>query len=411
MMFRKGVTSTLSLLMAVAAVVLMSPSLVRQAWLVNAWSVQYTRHAFVPAAKQSVLAIPPTGHARAVFWLASDALQSGNPGLAETLIASQAVRGDQFALHLMAGARLAEGNFAGAVAIWQQAGDLDSLLRAAAQAQQAGHLEEALMAYAAGWKLDSEAGTLPLANFLLNYRQDYGGAENVLRQSLAAFPNSWYWPAWSRCLGDVLRDQKRWDEAATAYENTIVKTPDDWAAHIGLGWARYEHGDSLQAAISAFQEAIHIPESQGNGQLAIAQVLTREKQYEEADAWYVQALALNPSAQWWYVYRGDAAWQAGNLALALAVYQETVARFPEFGFAYYQIAYACQLNGQTAQAIAAIDRALALMAPPNADYYVRAGSIYEWAGDKSRALHAYRQALLIDPQNAAAFENVQRLDK
>jgi len=47
------------------------------------------------------------------------------------------------------------------------------------------------------------------------------------------------------------------------------------------------------------------------------------------------------------------------------------------------------LNEQSAQAIAAIERALVLMAPPNANYYTRAGGIYEWAGDKNQALHAY----------------------
>ena len=259
------------------------------------------------------------------------------------------------------------------------------------------------MAYKAAWTLDSESGTLPLANFLLDSKRDYGTAENVLRQSLATLPpNSRYWPLWSNRLGDALRAQKRWDEAVTAYESTIVQAPDDWAAHIGLGWTRYERGDGLQAAMSEFQEAINAPKSQGNGQLAIAQALTREKRFEEADAWFAQALALNPDAQSWYLVRGNAALQAGNLALALAVYQEALARFPDFALAYYGIAYVYQLNEQPAQAITAIEQALVLMVPPNAVYYVLAGSIYEGAGDESQALHAYRQALLIDPQNAAA---------
>jgi len=86
-------------------------------------------------------------------------------------------------------------------------------------------------------------------------------------------------------------------------------------------------------------------------------------------------------------------------------------RFPDFAPAYYEIAYIYQLNEQPAQAMTAIERALALMAPPNASYYTRAGSIYEWAGDETQALHVYRQALLIDPQNAAARKGVDRLDK
>ena len=125
----KSVPSILFLLLAVAAVALMGMSPARQAWQINAWSVQYTHHALIPAAKQSMLADPPAGHARAKVWQASAALQSGDPALAETL----AAQGDQFAMHLMADALLAQGDFAGALAIWQKAGDVASLLRAASQ--------------------------------------------------------------------------------------------------------------------------------------------------------------------------------------------------------------------------------------------------------------------------------------
>jgi len=411
MMPNKSVPSILFLLLAVAAVALMGMSPARQAWQINAWSLQYTRHAFSPAAEQSPLTDPPAGHARAKFWQASVALQSGNPALAETLIASQAAQGDPLAMRLMGDVLATQGDFAGALAIWQKAGDVASLLRVASQAGQAGRLEDALMTYQAAWRLDKESGTLPLANFLLYSMKDYGAAESVLRQSLAALPNSRFWPLWSNRLGDALRAQKRWDEALTVYESTLVHSPDDWAAHIGLGWARYERGDGLQAAMDEFQKAINAPKSQGNGQLAIAQALTREKRFEEADTWFVQALALNPEQPWWYVSRGDTARQAGNLTLALAVYQEALARFPDLAYAYYEMAYTYQLNKQPAQAMTAIQRALTLMAPPEAYYYVRAGIIYEWAGDKNQALHAYRLALLIDPQNAAALEGVQRLGK
>ena len=134
MMPNKSVPSILFLLLAVAAVALMGMSPARQAWLINTWSLQYTHHhTLSQAAEQSMLADPPAGHARAKFWLASAALQSGDPALAETLIASQAAQGDPFAMRLMGDALLAQGDFAGALAIWQKAGDVASLLRAASQ--------------------------------------------------------------------------------------------------------------------------------------------------------------------------------------------------------------------------------------------------------------------------------------
>ena len=96
MMSNKSVPSALSLLMVVVVVALMGMSPARQAWQINAWSLQFVRHAFEPLAAQSAaLPGPPAGHARAKFWLAKAALHlRGNPALAETLIASQAAQDD-----------------------------------------------------------------------------------------------------------------------------------------------------------------------------------------------------------------------------------------------------------------------------------------------------------------------------
>jgi len=60
-------------------------------------------------------------------------LQSGNPALAETLIASQVAQGDPLSMRLMSDALVAQGDFAGAVVVLQKAGDAASLLRIASQ--------------------------------------------------------------------------------------------------------------------------------------------------------------------------------------------------------------------------------------------------------------------------------------
>jgi tetratricopeptide (TPR) repeat protein len=402
----------LCILMGISAGALIGLKSARQVWQINAWSVQFARHALNPALELPLPGEAPAEHPRAVFWLASDALQSGDPALADRLISSQAAQGDSLALQLMAKVRLAQGDFPGALLIWQQTGDVPSLLRYASQALQAGRLEQAFMAYEAAWKVDPEAGTLPLVDFLVTDKQDYAGAENVLRISLAPLPrNSWTWSIWSINLGNVLRAQKRWDEAVSVYESISFRAQYDWEVHLGLGWAKYERGDGLQATMDEFQKVIDSPESRGNGQLAMAMLLSRESRFEQADRWYEQALVLNPDDRWFFLLRGDTALQAGNTGLALSVFQEALERFPDFAPAYSEIAYAYQLSGQPDQAIAAIQQALARMTPPNADYYARAGNIYEWHGEESRAIQAYRQALVIDPKNPTALAGLERLNK
>jgi len=52
--------------------------------------------------------------------------------------------------------------------------------------------------------------------------------------------------------------------------------------------------------------------------------------------------------------------------------------------------YTNQWNEQPAQTMAAIEKVLKVMAQPEAYYYMRAGSIYEWSGDNFKILYDYQ---------------------
>lgn len=381
----------------------------QQAWANNLWSIQFSRYALNPQADLAEPPDPPAGHNRAELWLAADAMQKGEPALAERLISEKAAQGDPLAMNLMAEALLAQNKFAEAVLIGKQASEAGLLLSIGYKAQAAGSLEAALQAFEAAWKLEAETGALPLANFLIYSKQDHATAELLLRNALSTYPASRYWPAWSNRLGDVLRTQKNWGEAEAAYQATLARAAQDWGAHIGLGWVYYERGDGLQAAMDEFQLAITNPESKGQAQYAIGQVLAREKRYQEADTWFAQAIALEPDNRWYYLLRGNAARQAGDLDLALGVYTQAMDRFPDFAYTYSELAYAYQLNEQPEQAMAAMEQAVSLIRPPNLNFFLRAGSIFEWGGETEQALEYYRRALQIDPQNAAALAGVARL--
>jgi len=409
MTYKNSFTSVLTLVMAASAIVLISIPSSYQSWLNNAWSLQYSHHAFNPERELGEFTDTPIGHSRADLWMASDAIRSGDPGLAERLVTDRAEQGDIFAKKLLAEAFIAQDDISGALEIWQKMGDISSIKNVALQRQQAGDLDEALQAYEIAWKLDVESGTMVLANFLINNKPDYTRAEFVLQSAMASFPQSKYWSLWSSRLGDVLRFQKRWDAAQVAYKTALAIDANDWAAHIGLGWVFYERDDDLQAALNEFKLAINNPASMGQGQFSIGEMLTREKRYTEADAWLVQALEVNPDNRWFYLVRGNAYRESGEIELSLGLYQEVITLFPDFAQAYHEIAYAYQLNEQPEQAMAASEKAELLNKPPNLNILLRAGSIFEWGGDKGRALEAFRETLLLDPINATALSGVQRL--
>ena len=379
----------------------------RQAATINLWSLRYASEMHDPLRSQDAIPSPPDSHPRATLWLATWAIDNDDGQKALALLEPLAAEGDQYALYFMGRALERLGDFSGAVQAWKQAGEPGVLWNVAEAANQEGRFEDALEAYRAAWELEPGEGALRLANFVRHHKEYLPVAEAVLRQTLAAHAVSRYRPNWLHCLADVLEKQNRWPEVAQIYQQAIVENPGDWEAHIGLGWSLLYCDYGSEAALAEFRRAIEIASGRGDGYLAMGQVLAREKRYPEADVWFRMALERDPENSSWYLIRANSARDAGELALALEVYRETIARFPNYGAAYYEMAWAYYLDGQTEQAIAAIERALEFR--QGIDDYGRIGRIYESAGETEKALSAYQQVLASRPNDRTALEALERL--
>jgi len=317
-------------------------------------------------------------------------------------------RGDALSRHLLSDVFLAQGRFAESAALWQQSGEVEMLLETAAKAAQASQPEAALAAFEAAYALNAEDAALGLASFQLNSGKP-AQAEELLRQALENYPASNQRAQWLLRLGDVLQTEKRWDEASAVYRQTLSEFPQTWQAHIGLGRALYQSGAGLAAARAEFDQAMRLADTGGNAQASLAQILLEEKRFAEAESWFSRAIALNPNVAWWYVLRASAARQAGDVETARQALLQGLEHFPNFGPLYFELSVVYRLQDLPDEAAQAIQRALELTQKPPAFYFVRAGAIYEWRGEKSQALQAYQQALSIDPKNEAAQSGAQRL--
>jgi tetratricopeptide (TPR) repeat protein len=318
------------------------------------------------------LPLPPDNHSRALLWLARDALSNDNPTHAQDLIAPLAESGNHDALIILGESLAAQGNFSAAVEAWILAHNYQYLHDVAETVQDEGRLDDALIAYHAARFLDPDAGTLPLVNFLCSHYNSCDDAEALLRQSLMKYPKANNYLDWQLRLGYLLRGQKRWDESFDVYQRILTKDPDNWSALIGLGWIYYGRDNDLDAAVLTFQKAISLDPERGDGYFEIGKILAREKRYAEADIWFAKALEVYPTYRWWYIYRANVARDAGNLPLALDIYQQASERFPDWAPVYYEMSYAYKMAGQQQEAIEAIDKALSLMNTPNDLYYHRA---------------------------------------
>ena len=81
------------------------------------------------------------------------------------------------------------------------------------------------------------------------------GTKNILWQAIANTPDQNTWLSWNNQLGDLLRSEKRWDEATFIIENIIAHNAAYWQAYIGCGWANYDRNDGIEAAMSEIKKS------------------------------------------------------------------------------------------------------------------------------------------------------------
>jgi tetratricopeptide (TPR) repeat protein len=379
------------------------------AWTMNAWSLQYLLHSLGQRQSAWSLTPAPQDQPRASLWLARTAIMEGNLPGALALVHSLANQGDRDALRIQGQALESQGDYPAAVQTWMGIRDANSLWNSGKRAIQENRFEDALLAYRTLYVLDPESVTLPLADLLQHRRKDIAAAESILRQSLEERPDSPERFDWLVRLGDALRAQARWDEAETVYRQALDLQRDSWAIHIGLGWVHHFRGDGLGAVLDEFHRAIVLDPARGDGYFAIGELLTREGRNTEADAWFREALARSPNDYGLWSWRIYSAHSGGNIPLALQVSQEALARFPNCGECYLEMAFAYRGNQQRQEAAAAVERALVLLPDSGPGPYARAGQIFEWAGEKEKALGSYRRALALDPTNDVARRGVESL--
>ena len=376
---------------------------------INLWSLHYLHGAVDLLPIEQQLSPPPSSHQRAALWLARAAQRRGDLVGARRILAPLVAEGNTLATSALGDLWAAQGDLQEAIQSWGRAGNIANITAAAQQATESGHLDDALLAYETNLRLKSQAGVLPLANFLWDQMSDRPAAEAVLRLALADYPTSRDRAHWLRLLSVFVYRQGRWDEAEILYRQYLAKNPDNLSAWIDLGWLTYNRGDGLATAQAIFEQAIAVDPERGEGYFAMAQVLVNAKCYADADAWFQQAIVRNPDNKGWDLARANAQRAGGNLLLALKLYQESLSRFPEHAPTYYEQAWAYYLNEQLQEAKVAIKRALQLLDKPDPRYYIRAGYIYEKADDTEIAIDYYKLALSLDPNNKEAIDGLQRL--
>lgn len=276
--------------------------------------------------------------------------------------------------------------------------------------ENAGRPQKAIRAFERAWSLGNADSADVLAKL---FRSDgnHRVAIEVWKQALANFPEHPHRLNWWLGLSNGLRAIADWDAGLQMTESALNEFPKDARLYVELGLAAYYAGDEVDRAIESLQRAIALDKEMALAYAAMGEIMASEGYYDEATAWFSEAIARGPDNSSWHIARANAARASGDLAWSLELFQETIARYPNLASAYYGIALVYQQSNNPDEAVAAIERAVYLVDSPNPSYYVRAGELYEWVGDTKKAFDAYKQALSLDPDNGHAQRALDRLDR
>ncbi len=274
--------------------------------------------------------------------------------------------------------------------------------------QKQGHLEAAIEAYKNSWSLRNSQSVEPLGT-LYNETGNYELAIEVWEGALELFPQHPRRAAWWRNLLFGLRSTQQWQTMLETAEKATIEFPDEPQLYIELGFAIQNSSGSLDGAVEAFERAIQIDESLPGGYTVLGNLMSQNQQFDEAFQWYSEAIQRDTENVSVYILRANMIRSSGNIESAVDLYQDALDRFPANREILYELAWAYRLKDQKSEAITTIEQVISSSSTPVIEYLLRAGLIYEWAGEREQAVNIYQRVLSIEPGNEMAAGRLDSL--
>jgi len=148
-----------------------------------------------------------------------------------------------------------------------------------------------------------------------------------------------------------------WHDTITLGEHAVLIMPDNYLAHLALGMAYEEHGQS-DAAMTHYAAALRINPNRWDTHNNYALLLAHNGRAQEAMQHYHEALRLQPDSPEAHYNLGIELAAQQQLDAAIAEYRAALRLNPEFAEAYYNLGTALAKQGKRAAAVAAFDNAV-----------------------------------------------------
>jgi superkiller protein 3 len=202
-------------------------------------------------------------------------------------------------------------------------------------------------------------------------------------------------------LADIYRNLYRYDEAIATAKRGLRMYPNDGNLYTSLSWF-YSLADKHVEAIGAAQQAIKLMPDQYMGYTNLCRAYNDAKLYPQAVQACTNALRINPGDGESNLYLARAYYSQNKTDLAAPLYKKAVSGLveftrnnPDYSDGFYLLGNAYYSDGRRPEAIAAYKKCLEL-SPKFAKARYNLGVLYFQAGDKSAAQAQYAELQKID---------------
>ena len=276
---------------------------------------------------------------------------------------------------------------------------LARLGRAAAQLKQWHEAEQAFLAAIAAapqWGLPCEALAV-----LYTDQGDLGKAEDCLRRSLLHGTKR---ARTLTLLGDVLERDGRDSEARAVLQEAIAIDPSYEEAYLVLGLATKD--EDPREAISHYQHAIALDPNYVAAHRELGWTLRRLNRLDEAEQHLRQALELQGTDPWAFVYLGNILWRKSDIEGAADAFENAIRADPKDSTAYWCLADLRREQGRLREARALLKESLRL-GIDDVQANLRFGLLLRDQGQARKARRYFERVLRFDPENTTARRLLQ----
>ncbi|NIN92470.1 hypothetical protein GTO36_05710, partial [bacterium] len=156
-------------------------------------------------------------------------------------------------------------------------------------------------------------------------------------------------------------------------------------AHAALGWFKTLYEWDWEGAEREHKQAIELNPSYATGHNLYAHYLMIMGRYEEATAENRHAQELNPLSRNVALTRGNMFWGYRQYDRSIEEFKKLVEMNPTFSPGYYWLAFPYAFKGMLDEAIAAVEKAMAMSGPGTPLMLMAYGIIHALAGKRKEA--------------------------